>query len=51
MDKKDLRIVYLGTPDFAVESLRRLVENGYNESSPCQTNLSGGTRTTCAPVL
>ncbi len=30
MDKKDLRIVYLGTPDFAVESLRRLVENGYN---------------------
>jgi len=30
MDKKDLRIVYLGTPDFAVESLRRLVENDYN---------------------
>ena len=30
MDKKDLRIVYLGTPDFAVESLRRLVEGGYN---------------------
>ena len=29
MDKKDLRIVYLGTPDFAVESLRRLVEGGY----------------------
>ena len=30
MDKKDLRIVYLGTPDFAVESLRRLYEGGYN---------------------
>lgn len=29
MEKKDLRIVYLGTPDFAVESLRRLVEGGY----------------------
>jgi methionyl-tRNA formyltransferase len=30
MDKKDLRIVYMGTPDFAVESLRVLVENDYN---------------------
>jgi len=30
MDKKDLRIVYLGTPDFAVESLRALVDGGYN---------------------
>lgn len=30
MNKKDLRIVYMGTPDFAVESLRRLVEGGYN---------------------
>lgn len=30
MNKKDLRIVFMGTPDFAVESLRRLVENGYN---------------------
>ena len=29
MEKKDLRIVYFGTPDFAVESLRRLVEGGY----------------------
>lgn len=27
---KDLRIVYMGTPDFAVESLRCLVEGGYN---------------------
>jgi methionyl-tRNA formyltransferase len=30
MEKNDLRIVFLGTPDFAVESLRRLVEGGYN---------------------
>ncbi|SBW05761.1 methionyl-tRNA formyltransferase [uncultured Dysgonomonas sp.] len=30
MNKKDLRIVFMGTPDFAVESLRVLVENGYN---------------------
>lgn len=30
MKKEDLRIVYMGTPDFAVESLRALVEGGYN---------------------
>lgn len=30
MNKKDLRIVFMGTPDFAVESLKKLVENGYN---------------------
>lgn len=30
MDKKDLRIVFFGTPEFAVESLKRLVEGGYN---------------------
>ncbi len=30
MEKKDLRIVFLGTPDFAVESLRRIVDEGYN---------------------
>ncbi len=30
MSKQDLRIIYLGTPDFAVEALRRLVEGGYN---------------------
>ncbi len=29
-DKKSLRIVYMGTPDFAVESLKALVEGGYN---------------------
>ncbi|MBN2659752.1 MAG: methionyl-tRNA formyltransferase [Tannerellaceae bacterium] len=30
MDKTTLRIVYMGTPDFAVESLKSLVEGGYN---------------------
>ncbi len=30
MDKKDLRIVFMGTPEFAVESLKALVEGGYN---------------------
>ena len=30
MQKEDLRIVYMGTPDFAVETLRQLVEGGYN---------------------
>ena len=27
-EKKDLRIVYMGTPDFAVEPLSKLVEGG-----------------------
>jgi methionyl-tRNA formyltransferase len=30
MDKKDFRIVFMGTPDFAVESLKKLTENNYN---------------------
>lgn len=30
MDKHSIRIIYMGTPDFAVESLRALVEGGYN---------------------
>lgn len=30
MEKTDLRIVYMGTPEFAVESLKCLVEGGYN---------------------
>ena len=30
IDKKDLRIIYLGTPDFAVPGLQRLVKDGYN---------------------
>jgi len=29
MDKETLRIVYMGTPDFAVEPLKVLVESGY----------------------
>ncbi|MCQ2311181.1 MAG: methionyl-tRNA formyltransferase [Paludibacteraceae bacterium] len=28
--KKDIRIIYLGTPEFAVAGLRALVEGGYN---------------------
>jgi methionyl-tRNA formyltransferase len=30
MTKSDIRIVYLGTPEFAVAGLRALVEGGYN---------------------
>lgn len=30
MDAKNLRIVFMGTPEFAVPSLRALVEGGYN---------------------
>lgn len=30
MNSKELRIVYMGTPDFAVAPLRALVEGGYN---------------------
>ncbi len=30
MDKKDMRIVFMGTPEFAVDSLKALVEGGYN---------------------
>lgn len=30
MEKKDLRIVFMGTPEFAVETLKALVENHYN---------------------
>jgi methionyl-tRNA formyltransferase len=30
INKKDLRIVFMGTPEFAVESLKTLVENEYN---------------------
>ena len=29
MSPKEIRIVFMGTPDFAVESLKALVENGY----------------------
>lgn len=30
MTKKDLRIIFMGTPEFAVETLRALVEGDYN---------------------
>ena len=30
MNKNDLKIVFLGTPEFAVASLDRLVTDGYN---------------------
>ena len=30
MKKEDLRIVFMGTPEFAVETLRALTDNGYN---------------------
>lgn len=30
MDKKDLRIVFMGTPEFAVPTLQRLIDGGYN---------------------
>lgn len=30
MTKQDLRIVFMGTPEFAAESLKALVEGGYN---------------------
>ncbi|MEG0498863.1 MAG: formyltransferase family protein, partial [Alistipes sp.] len=30
MNAKQLRIVFMGTPEFAVQSLRALVANGYN---------------------
>lgn len=30
MKKEELRIVFMGTPDFAVPSLKAIIENGYN---------------------
>ncbi|MBQ8047691.1 MAG: methionyl-tRNA formyltransferase [Prevotella sp.] len=30
MKKEELRIVFMGTPEFAIESLRQLIENGYH---------------------
>lgn len=30
MKKEDLRIVFLGTPEFAVESFRAITDAGYN---------------------
>lgn len=33
MNKEDLKIVFFGTPEFAVASLDRLIDNGYNVSA------------------
>ena len=30
MNPKDIRIIFMGTPDFAVATLKELVENKYN---------------------
>ena len=30
MDKKDLRIVFMGTPEFAVAQLEAIIDSGYN---------------------
>jgi len=30
MDKSDLKIVFFGTPEFAVESLRQIIDSGFN---------------------
>ena len=40
MKKEDLRIVYMGTPEFAVEPLRCLVEGGYNIVAVSYTHLT-----------
>lgn len=37
IDPKDLRIVYMGTPDFAVEPLRALLEHGYSVAAVVTT--------------
>ena len=31
MTKEDLRIIFMGTPEFAVASLQTLVQGGYHE--------------------
>jgi len=33
MDRKDISIVFMGTPEFAVASLRKIVESGYRVSA------------------
>ena len=42
MEKKDLRIVFMGTPEFAVESLKCLVEGGYNVVAVVTQLITGG---------
>ena len=37
MNRKDVRVVFMGTPEFARESLKELVEAGFNVVG-CFTN-------------
>ena len=48
MEKKDLRIIFMGTPEFAVGTLSRLVEGGYNVVAVA-TSLWGGIKTSFRP--
>ncbi len=59
--KEDLKIVFMGTPEFAVESLKAIVENGYHvvgvvtvPDKPAgrgqKTNLLFHTKTTCTKL-
>lgn len=53
MKKEDLRIVFFGTPDFAVESLRAIVDNGYNVVGVVTATdkaAGRGRRISCSPV-
>lgn len=51
MEKKDLRIVYMGTPEFAVESLKRLVEGGVSGGrSHYDARQAHGTAWKCSPA-
>ena len=47
VEKKNLRIVYMGTPDFAVEALRCLVEGGYNVVGVINRLTGYGTARSC----
>ena len=50
MDKQSIRIIYMGTPDFAVESLRTLVEGGYNVVGWLNGNSNTGSHWTITKV-
>ena len=41
MNPKELRIVFMGTPEFAVPSLRALVAGGYNVVGVVTTPAAG----------
>ena len=53
MTKEDLKIVFFGTPDFAVESLRAIVDNGFNVVAvvTATDKVAGrGHKVLCSPV-